>query len=374
MRGSLRALPAAGLLAAGLAVGPAAPAAAQPSGTWTRTGSMTTPDESQTGTVLQNGQVLVIHGAASELYNPATGKWTATGSMTTARSGYTATVLQNGQVLVAGGGNCVISGCPALASAELYNPATGTWAPTGSMTAARRGHTATLLPTGQVLVAGGDTCLYGGCPALASAELYNPATGTWSATGSMNVARVHHTATLLPNGQVLAAGGDAGSAELYNPATGRWTPTGSMGFDHSSGAVAGLLPNGQVLVVCGVFDPGVAQCAADLYNPATGTWADDGTASQPAARNFTATLLHNGQVLLAGGENGGYPAKVTISEAAVLFDPATRTSTSTGSMTIPREFTTLTVLPNGQVLAAGGETQNKQGTPSLTASAELYTP
>jgi len=136
---------------------------------------MTTPDESQTGTVLQNGQVLVIHGAASELYNPATGKWTATGSMTTARSGYTATVLQNGQVLVAGGGNCVISGCPALASAELYNPATGTWSATGSMNVARVHHTATLLPNGQVLAAGGETQNKQGTPSLtASAELYTP--------------------------------------------------------------------------------------------------------------------------------------------------------------------------------------------------------
>ena len=227
---SLGALPVAGLLAAGLAAGPAAPVAASPSGTWTRTGSMTTPTEQQLGTLLHNGQVLMP--GTAQLYNPATGKWAATGGMNVARTvGFTATVLQNGQVLVAGGVEAGVT-MTVTSGAELYNPATGTWAPTGSMTTARFGHTATLLPNGQVLVAGGDgACVNFSCPVLASAELYNPATGTWSATGSMTVARYGHTATLLPNGQVLAAGGASGStanagstAELYTPAAGTWPP------------------------------------------------------------------------------------------------------------------------------------------------------
>ena len=271
-----------------------------------------------------------------------------------------------------------------LSSAELYNPATGTWAPTGSMTTARSGHTATLLPGGRVLVAGGEgSCVNVWCPILASAELYNPATGTWTATGSMNTARYGHTATLLQNGQVLAAGGASGStanagstAELYHPATGTWTATGSLDFPRYD-TLAWLLPNGQVLVVCGINDPGVPQCVAELYNPATGTWTQDGQASQSAARNFSIALLSTGKVLISGGENGGYPAKITISQEAVLFDPATGISTITGSMTIPREFHTLTPLPNGQVLAAGGQTQTTNGnkiTFSVTATAELYTP
>jgi hypothetical protein len=381
-RGSLRALPAAGLLAVGLAAGPAVPAAAQPSGTWAKTGSMTTPRLEQTTTLLQNGQVLVVggSGASAELYSPATGTWTATGSMSTARIGYTATLLQNGQVLVAGGAE-LANQTVTLSSAELYSPATGTWSATGSMATARSDHTATLLQNGQVLVAGGQgTCVNVSCPALSSAELYNPATGTWAPTGSMGVAREGHTATLLPNGQVLAAGGESGStanagstAELYTPATGTWATTGSLSFPRS-GALAGLLPNGQVLVVCGVHDPGVPPCVAELYNPATGTWSQDGQAGPSAARDFSAVLLHTGQVLFSGGLNGVYPAKVHVAQTATLFDPAAATSTSTGSMTIPREGHTLTVLPDGQVLAAGGETQNKQGEFSITASAELYTP
>jgi len=124
--------------------------------------------------------------------------------------------------------------------------------------------------------------------------------------------------------------------------------------------------------VCGVDDPGVNPCAADQYNPATGTWAQDGAASLSAARNYSAALLHNGQVLISGGENGTYPARETITDAARLFDPATGAVTFTGDMTVPREFHALIVLPNGQVLAAGGETQNNKGQPSATA--ELYTP
>ena len=358
----------------GLAVSTAAPAAAQSSGTWTKTGSMTTPRASQTATLLQNGQVLVIEGSA-ELYNPATGKWTATGSPSCCSDG-TATVLQNGQVLLAGG-DVAPGSFTFTSSAELYNPATGTWTATGGMTTARFGHTATLLPNGQVLAAGGEgSCVNGSCTILSSAELYNPATGTWTGTGGMTTARYGHTATLLPNGQVLAAGGAGGggsSAELYNQATRTWTTTGSLNFPRF-GQPAWLLPNGQVLVVCGINDPGVPQCVAELYNPATGTWTQDGQAAESAARNFSAALLSTGKVLISGGENGGYPAKITVSDTAALFDPATGTSTFTGSMTIPREFHTLTPLPDGQVLAAGGQTQNNKGTFSITASAELYTP
>src|SRR5208337_4930807 len=143
--------------------------------------------------------------------------WANTGSLNDAPYEHTATLLPNGQVLVAGG----FDNAGLTNSAELYNPATGTWTLTGSLNTARSQHTATLLPNGQVLVAGGYD--YGG--PTTGAELYNPTTGTWTATGSLHTARYDHTATLLPNGQVLVSGGYGNSgpmtsAELYNPTTG----------------------------------------------------------------------------------------------------------------------------------------------------------
>src|SRR5258708_28090254 len=142
--------------------------------------------------------------------------------MSSPRNAHTATLLASGEVLVAGGINFIT----ALSSSEQYNPSTGNWTKTGDLNVARDSQTATLLPSGQVLVAGGTNNTSG---VLNTAELFNPATGKWTSTGSMNTARSGHTATLLQNGQVLVAGGDSsGTAELYNPPTGTWTAASSM--------------------------------------------------------------------------------------------------------------------------------------------------
>jgi hypothetical protein len=176
------------------------------------------------------------------------GTWANTGSLNTARTDHTATLLPNGQVLVAGG---IDASATPIASAELYNPATGIWTRTGSMAEAREGHTATLLPNGEVLVVGGSTAL---ASCVSTAELYNPSTGRWATTGNMTKGRCSHNATLLPNGQVLVAGGccDPGvingdslaSAELYNPSKGTWRATGSLKVSRY-GAAAVLLQSGE---------------------------------------------------------------------------------------------------------------------------------
>ena len=353
-------------------------------GTWMATGNLhSAPRADHTATLLPDGQLLVTGGgnddsnmASAQLYHPAIGMWQRIGNMNHERRRHTATLLPSGQVLVTGGTPCgdIIGDCPPgpRGSAELYDPITRTWTDTGSFAVARWYHTATLLPNGQVLVAGGQA----GNPRnpgenQTSAELYDPATGMWTPTGSMSIAHSHHTATLLPSGQVLVAGGYSGSnalsAELYDPATGVWTPTGSLPvgrWDHT----ATLLPNGQVLVAGGLGTDGVTHLAsAELYDPSTGSWRETGSMAHERS-SHTATLLPNGQVLVAGGIGDCCP--VPFWASAELYDPATGTWTETGSMATGRDLHTATLLPNGQVLVAGGGTFPG----GILRSAELYTP
>src|SRR5207247_7555756 len=174
-------------------------------------------------------------------------------NLNTGRQFHTATLLPNGKVLVAGGNN----GFRTLKSAELYDPATGIWSGTADLNTDRSDQTATLFPNGKVLVAGGGSCgpPPQSCFALNSAELYDPATGTWTSTGNLNTARDGHTATLLQNGKVLIVSGDknSNSAELYDAATGTWSPTGSLNLSRHA-YTATLLPNGKVLVTGGADD------------------------------------------------------------------------------------------------------------------------
>jgi hypothetical protein len=301
-------------------------ALAQVSGAWILTGSMNTPRSDHTATLLPSGKVLVVGGDqignSAELYDPATGTWSITGSLNTPRFGHTATLLPNGKVLVAGGADNFADFT--LASAEIYDPATGTWTITGSLNTPRALHTATLLQDGRVLVASGtDPEEFVEGSALASAEIYDPATEMWSNTGDQNDARFYHTATLLPNGKVLVAGGaypgppvgpaPAGafklvglkSAELYDPATGRWSYTGELNTLHAF-HTATLLPNGRVLVAAGTDSisnyptDNADTNIAELYDLATESWSI--TCNLNVARDsHTATLLQNGQVLVAGG-------------------------------------------------------------------------
>jgi hypothetical protein len=221
---------------------------------------------------------------------------TVTGSMSVARAQHAATLLQDGTVLVTGGQNATNS---AIASAELYLPASGSFSSTAAgktltMTAARYGHTATRLQSGKVLISGG----WNGTTTGGSAELYDPAAGTFTATGPMTTPRQYHSATLLPSGKVLIAGGITlgnvnKSAELYDPSTGNFTATGSMTVARSSHAAV-LLGTGKVLLAGGASD-----ASAELYDPATGTFT--ATAGMTAPNNrAAAVLLPSGKVFLAG--------------------------------------------------------------------------
>ncbi len=304
--------------------------------------------------------------------------WIATGSMIETRSRYTATLLTNGHVLAAGSGS--IDGGDAAAFAELYDPATGSWARTAAtMQVLAEGYTATRLADGKVLIAGG----YDG-RSLASAVVYDPSSGTWTATGSMDHGRFYHTATLLPDGTVLVAGGVISNnrvlplAELYDPRTGSWTATGRMRGAFAPDT-ATLLLDGTVLAV-GRMDDGRGLASAELYDPRTGTWTVTGSLSGPQAGR--ATLLPDGKVLVAGGDSevlvvqpnigGPAPDALTLASAEV-YDPGTRSWTVIGSMTEARAGYTATLLLDGTVLVAGGHRNDSDGT-TLLSSAELYDP
>jgi Kelch motif/Galactose oxidase, central domain len=331
------------------------------------TGRLNQARAAHTATLLPNGKVLVTGGPGSsaELYDPASRTWAVTGSMSTVRSEHTATLLSSGKVLVVGGSILFTT----LASAELYDPATGTWTATGSLNRARREHTATLLPDGKVLVAGGFFDMPGtttGGNSLATAEIYDPASGTWTLTGSLATPRRGHSATLLPNGRVLVAGGNdwfhAGilrSAEMYDPATGTWTETVSMAYPRG-GPRATLLLSGKVLVLGNDTDAG--PFTSELYDPANGTWTTTGNL---AHRSYgSATLLPGGRVLVTGGYIAGAYS------SAELYDPVSGSWTTTGSLNTQRFRQTATLLPDGTVLVAGG--WPGEGTNNPTASAELY--
>jgi hypothetical protein len=224
------------------------------------------------------------------------------------RQSHRASLLPSGKVLVAGG----IGSRGSLSSAELYDPATGTWARTGSLGTSREGNTQTLLPSGKVLVAGG---FHHGNNYLSSAELYDPATGTWTTTGSMSVARDFHSATLLPSGKVLVAGGfnNVGltTAELYDPTTGTWTATGNLLDSALITHSATLLTSGKVLILNGG--------SAELYDPASGMWMATVGMNRPRT-DFSVTLLPTGKVLAAGGFDGGAVNDAELYDQGLGFD------------------------------------------------------
>ena len=391
------------------------------------TGNLTTARGAHTATLLPNGKVLLVGGQSSnlqtetaELYDPVSGTFAATGSMSAARSGHTATLLPNGKVLVAGGGNCN-SGCVHYNTAELYDPGSGTFSPTGSLATPYTGAEATLLPSGKVLIAGGSA---DGTNSISFAELYDPSTGLFTLTGAMVNPREEFTATLLPSGKVLLAGGLVNgavsvAAEIFDPSTGAFTSTGNMSIPRAL-HTATLLSNGKVLIASG--NSTLARVAAsELYDPVSGTFSLTGNLGEPRF-DHTATALSDGSVVIAGGVSGQIVGSVetydplagtfssrsvfmnvsrigqaqtqladgrilitggadqskngALTPTAEIYDPATRKFTLTGSMNTARQLHTATLLPNGKVLVVGG-VNNPMADPAsfvLVPTAELYDP
>lgn len=324
--------------------------------------------------LLPDGRVLVAGGfnganlSSAEIYDPATGTWSAAANGLSAARGFgTTTILANGQVLIAGGGNYDNSG--GVTNAEIFDPATNTFTPTGSMHAPRTAAVATLLTNGKVLVVGGMAP--DGSTRIASAELYDPGTGTFTQTGSLAEARDAPVIARLGNGKALVTGGGNGGAssiatsELYDPSTGTFSATGSMTIGRDD-AVAVVLDNGKVLVASGGnMDQSVG--SADLYDPATGTFTASHSTFAP--RDFaSAVKLPGGKVLLMGGRIDSNNANTGALNTTQIYDPASDTFSSGPAMQSARFYFPAELLSNGNILVAGG--YNDAG---VVQGAELYT-
>ncbi len=285
-----------------------------------------------------------------------------TGSLAEARTGHTATLLPTGKVLVAGGTNLAEAWATrSLASAELYDPATGIWTPTGSMAVIRYSHTATLLKNGMVLVVGGYT--QDSPELLRSAELYDPSTGWWSSTGSMTNGKGNHASTLLLSGQVLVSGGiNAMSAcELYDPDTGTWSVVGSLVTGRTTHAAV-LLPSGKVLAAGGRYAALLA--SAEVFDSSTAAWTSVGL--MPNAKAWaSAILLPTGKVLVQGWADGDQRAET---RASGLFDPTTSLWSASGEMAALRSASATVLIPSGHVLVFGGASLNEGSVESYDAS------
>jgi N-acetylneuraminic acid mutarotase len=249
---------------------------------WFATGRTNIARGSHTATLLRNGKVLIAGGldpntsflSSAELYDPVSQTWSMTGAMNHARYGHTATLLSDGRVLVAGGGNGFD---PAAAtSAELYDPATGLWTVTDLLSTSRFGHSATGMADGRVLIAGGLTSDSYHNFSLSKVEGYNPPLAAFYLTTNMNVARRYHTSALLPDGKVLVVGGTdndlysggyqhLASTEVYDPVTQTWTTFGTLNVGRF-GNTTTLLRNGQVLVVGGASDASASLASAELFD------------------------------------------------------------------------------------------------------------
>lgn len=294
-------------------------------GAWSVTGSMSEGRSAFIAVLLSNGSVLVAGGqgsnglclTAAQLYNPSTGRWTPTGSMVQARCSPSAAVLPSGQVLVAGG---AVSPESDDLTSELYNPSTGAWQITGSLHSARQGGAATLLNSGEVLLAGGINFTDGAEMVLTTAELYNPSSGEWNVTSSMTKGIVSPASALLGDGDVLIAN----AGQFLSPASASWANTGPLPKTAENPIRATLLPNGNVLAsgtVCSYTGCGhrpTGSCF--LYLPSTNTWSV--TSSLNHARvGHTSTLLPTGKVLIAGGWSRGLDTPITVLSSAELYTP-----------------------------------------------------
>lgn len=321
-------------------------------------GSMAAARQSHVSVSLPGGRALVAGGfmpssasatSSAEVFDAATATFSAAPAMSTARAYAVGAILPDGRALVAGGTPVNQSPPINLASAEIYDPTTNSWSAAASMAVGRQGAVAVVLSDGRVLVIGGDAT-------RAASEIYDPAAGVFVATGSLATARSNFAASLLPDGRVLVVGGrdsnltPFASAEIWDPATGLWSAAGTMASARSS-PTATPLADGKVLIAGGIATSSwsSAVAAAELYDPATGAFSATGSLST-ARHGHMAARLGSGDIVVAGGTNSGSMITAVIER----YDVATGTWAAGGSLASERHVSAAASLSNGEVLIAGG--------------------
>jgi len=353
-----------------ITLAPSAPEPATKAGSISKGVEMLSPRSGHTATRLPDGRVLIAGGMrqnqdfyrSAELFDPATGKFQPTGEMLVGRVGHVAVLLASGKVLIAGGW----IGHGTTDEAELYDPATGKFSAIAHMTTKRGRPEATLLRDGNVLITGGGADSDGPGSSIVSAEIFDAASLRFRPTGAMHYARIQHTATLLSDGKVLIVGGRGSevnaSAEIYDPKSGAFRETGRMmsaRYKHT----AGLLPDGRVLIAGGSDerDWHGTLVSAEIYDPQRGTFTATASLHDPRFKLPDAAVqLRSGLLLIAGG-----------ARQAEVYDERTGTFTVVaGDIGDARHYMSETLLSDGRVLLAGGYPNNDQA----TAQTWIYRP
>ncbi len=372
-------------------------AALAPTGIWSEAADLSSIRGTTASVVLDDGTVLSAGGGvgvialdAAEIYDPEADAWHEVTPLGQARRGHQGVVLDDGRVLVAGG---VFEGNP-LASAEIYDPVTATWSPSAPMSTPRLGHTLTVLRDGRVLVAGGSALEPAGTAAggqtiriAASAEVFDPETGTWQAVPAMATPRFEHTATLLDDGRVLMVGGlgpsgegeETGplrSTEIYDPAANAFVTSTDLAEPRANHAAA-LLTDGSLLVSGGRGGQGgeLSLASAEVFDSRAATWTTVG-AMGGTRTGHTATPLADGRVLVAGGESvqRGNRRSLTSGEVFDLGQGATGEWRPAGDMACPRSEQSAVLLADGSVLVAAGDAAFPGQAPMAQSCVDRYRP
>lgn len=340
-------------------------------GIYTPLSPLSTPRVGPTATTLRNGSVLVAGGhngqayeASSEIFDPVAKNFAAGPSMSVPRMFHSATLLRDGTVLIAGG---VTTNSLFVASAEVFHPSNGAFTPVNNMTMRRGEHTATLLNDGRVLFIGGVT---DGGVRVSSAEVFDPASNAFFPAGSLTQARDMHTATKMADGRVLVTGGYTGdavgqtmaSAEIFDPSTNSFSSAGSMPTTRAT-HIAGLLPDGKVLIAGGIqhwFYCGQSLQSSLLFDPSTNTFTTGPSMTMPRHLATPATISEGSLIVMSGDKNcTGYQAN------SEIYDVATQTFRPLSSISVGVVYATSAILRNGNILVVGGT--STQGVAQTTA-------